>query len=103
MLAQLRRRLGRPECSLHVAWVQLHSRAAITQRVAPVPQLQVRLRPVGQVHAVGLRVRVPLRERLGVTHRRLAQVERRAQLQRLVAPVLCALREWPQRRERTPS
>ena len=90
MLAELRRRLGRPESSLHVAWVQSHSRAAIPQRVAPVAQLQVRLRPVGQVHAVCLRVRVPLCQRLGVAHCCLPQVERRAQLQRLVAPVLCA-------------
>ena len=90
MLAQLRRRLGRPESSLHVAWVQLYCRAAIPQRVAPVPQLQVRLRPVGQVHAVGLRVRVPLCKCLGVARCRLPQVKRRAQLQRLVAPVLRA-------------
>jgi hypothetical protein len=85
-LRALRRRAPR----LHVGAVQRHGSLGVRQRLAPVLQVQLRVRSVGKVDAVLRRVAAALLDRLRVKRRRLLHVERGAAPLRLVAALLRA-------------
>ena len=70
---------------LHIPLVQLHRSVRVRQRLAPVAQLQLRVRSVGVIHAILLRVAAALLDGLRVKRRSLTHVKRAAALHALVA------------------